>query len=49
MSHHRAGDPAKARAAFDRAVEVQGKLGLTPPQMAEMNACRAEAERTLAN
>ena len=38
MSHHRAGDPAKARAAFDRAVEVQGKLDLTPPRMAEMNA-----------
>jgi hypothetical protein len=48
MSHHRAGDPAKARAAFDQAVEVHGNLGLTPPRIAEMNAYRAEAERTLA-
>jgi tetratricopeptide (TPR) repeat protein len=47
MSYRKAGDPARARAQFDRAIEVQAKLGLVPSQVDEMNAYRAEAERTL--
>lgn len=48
MSYHRAGDPAKARAAFDRAVDLQGRIEFEPPDLAKINAYRAEAERTLA-
>ncbi len=49
MSYQRAGDPAKARAAFDRAVDLQGRIEFGPPDLAKINAYRAEAERTLAN
>ena len=49
MSYHRAGEPAKARAALDRAVELQDRIELGPPALARFNAFRAEAERTLAN
>ena len=49
MSYHQAGDPAKARATLDRAVELHGRLELVAPAMARFNAYRAEAERTLAN
>jgi WD40 repeat protein len=48
MSYHRAGDSAKARAIFDRVVDLQGRIDFGPPDLVKISAYRAEAERTLA-
>jgi hypothetical protein len=47
MSYHRTGDAARARACFDRAAELQSRVGLPAEDRAEVNIDRAEAERTL--